>query len=166
MGTFATGVRALVKAGDIDWEKNLAAQEERFRQKAPLSSDIAMDEASRRLKKYQELASMIGYAMRKSRPQSELEKEISGDLSPGDLSSLEGSPGREIVFKVPEKVAEWFDERLLSKEAGPITDPIRHGTQDLVLDLMRYLSEKKEEATKITTDPSTHPAYYSWKSVV
>jgi hypothetical protein len=161
MGTFADSVSALTKAGDaVDWEQNLAAQEERFRKKAPLSSDIAMDEASRRLKKYQDLASMIGYAMRKARPQSEIEKEISGDLAPGDLSSLEGSPGREIVFKVPEKVAEWFDERLLSKEAGPITDPLRHGTQDLVAELMRYLSEKKEETTKITTDPSTHPAYY------
>ena len=160
MGTFANSVRALVKAGGEDWEQNLASQEARFRQKAPLSADIAMDEAARRLKKYQELAHTLGYMMRKARPQSEIEKEISGDLAPGELSSLGGSPGREIVFKVPEKVASWFDSRLLSKEAGPITDPIRHGTEDIVAELMRYLSEKKEETTKVTTDPSTHPAYY------
>ena len=161
MGAFAEGVRALTKAGEENWERNLATQEERFRKKAPLSADIAMDEAARRLKKYQDMAYQLGYKMRKNKPQSDIEKEISGDLEPKELSSLESSPGREIIFKVPEKAAAWFEPRLLSKEAGPITDPLRHGTQDIVADLMRYLSEKKEEATKITTDPSTHPAYYS-----
>jgi len=160
MGTFAESVRDLMKMGGEDWEQSLAAQQERFRKVAPLSSDVAMDEAARRMKKYQEIAYTLGYAMRKNRPQSEIEKEISGDLAPSELSSLEGSPGREIVFKVPEKVAEWFDPRLLSKEAGPITDPVRYGTQDAVAAMLRFMSEKKEEATKITTDPSTHPAYY------
>jgi hypothetical protein len=160
MGDFADKVCSLTKTSAEDWERNLAEQEARFRSKAPLSADIAMDEAARRLQHYQELAFRMGYTMRKNRPQSDIEKEVSGNFSPDELSKLEGSPGREIVFRVPEKAASWFEPRLLSKQAGPITDPIRYGLQDVAADAMRFLSEKKEEATKITPDPSTHPAYY------
>lgn len=64
------------------------------------------------------------------------------------------------MIRLPAKTAEWFDERLMSKEAGPITDPIRYGMQDMTAEAMRFLSQKKEETTKITSDPSTHPAYY------
>lgn len=159
MGAFADSVRRLNKSG-ADWKDELAAQEDRFRRVAPLSSDVAMDEAASRVRKYQELARMLGYTLRKQRGQTSIEKELFGALDPKGLAKLESAPGREVMIRLPAKTAEWFDERLMSKEAGPITDPIRYGMQDMTAEAMRFLSQKKEETTKITSDPSTHPAYY------
>jgi len=78
----------------------------------------------------------------------------------GGLTALGGAAGMYGLYKVYQML-KGDKESGQQKTAGPITDPLRHGTQDLVADLMRYLAEKKEEATRVTTDPSTHPAYYS-----
>jgi len=126
MGEFAEQVKRLHKqAAEGDWEGELAHQEARFRAKEPLSQDLAVQEAARRLKKYQQLAWAVGYAARKSRPPSELEEEVFEDLEPGNLKNLEASPGREVVIPLPAtKTSSWMDQRFWSKEAGAITEPL------------------------------------------
>lgn len=46
------------------------------------------------------------------------------------------------------------------KRGGAILDPIKHTMQDTFAELLGALQRRKEDATKITADPSTHPAYY------
>jgi hypothetical protein len=134
-----------MKAAGEDFKERQALQDTAFRQHAPLSADIAMQEGSKRLKNHEHMAYMLGRHLRKQRPASELETSLG--YSPEELDDLDAAPGREIMIP-------------MSKKSSPILDPLKHTVQDTWADIMGALQRRTEDATKITKDPSTHPAYY------
>src|ERR1035437_6024723 len=97
MGAFATAVKT---AGE-DMAARQAKQDQAFRAKAPLSVELANQEAGKRLQGHTHMAYMLGKHMRRARPQHKLETELG--YSPAEINELEAAPGREIMIPMGKK---------------------------------------------------------------
>jgi hypothetical protein len=154
MGKFAK-LCGLEKKAD-GWEQRLAGQEQRLQQHIPSSYDEATTEAQRRLSKLRELAFMAGYQFRS---QQQAERGVES------LLPDEGATGREHFVQLPApipKTATWLEPRYLSKEAllGAVTDPLVQNLEESALDLQSAAESKKQQLTRVTSDPKTLPLFY------
>lgn len=128
-------------SAESSWEQRLAEQEARLHAHVPSTREETSRKAVESLKRWQELAATLGYAMRAEKRPAEEEME-----------ALTAPAARELTVRMPH----------VEKKAllGAVTDPLQYGLQDLRTELRRAADEKREELTRVTGEPSTLPWYY------
>lgn len=160
MGKFAEKARTVIKQANTDWQARLAEQQARLGQAIPSSQDEAMAKARALLQQLGLTSYNLGYGLRNAQHQNkDIEQLIPHSEDPT------GVPGREKMINIPAtdvKTAEWFEPKLLSKQAllGFLTEPIGNKLEEMSLDLRKNLDERKQRATRVTSDPSTLPTFY------
>jgi hypothetical protein len=155
MGEFAKVAAAI----EPEWERRIAEQKGALGKVIPSSSEEATLKALQALKEMRERAYGLGYTLRSLSQQGGLE-DLMKEMEPTNV------PGREMLIDLPALKAgscDWVEDRMWSKEAGifgAMTEPLRHGAQDVKAEIARAADERLEEATRTTSDPSTLPWYY------
>jgi hypothetical protein len=150
-----------------DWREVLKGQTQRLRKHMPTSEDLAVSRAKELLEQLSEKAYAAGVM-------THLSKRMKED-NPLIDRPLRGMPGREVTISLPEpkaaseKVAEkdglpeWFEPRLLSKEAGVfdfLTDPLLNKAEEMKAQAAKKIDELRLSGTRTTEDPGTLPWFY------
>jgi len=140
-----------------DWKGRIARQEAILKAKGvPSSREVAEEEARKRLADIGGKAYQAGYALRSVTPKPGLD-ELLREMEPLGAS-------RDIMIDMPSmKGAEWVEDSMWSKEAGPlsvVTDPMRYMAQDVKANIARAIDKHIQEGRRVTTDPKTLVGYY------
>lgn len=159
MGKFAEKVAEMLdqpQSTGIDWRERLAGQQQRMGTHVISSQDEAMARAKTLLKQLQDMSYQTGFGLRSQQhSRGGVEQLLDRD------ENAPGVPGREKLINFPVKQADWFEPRLLSKEAllEFATEPIHNKLEDMMVNLRNTLGEKKLRGTRITSDPMTIPTF-------
>jgi hypothetical protein len=155
MGKFAEKAAAVLKKAE-PWQDRLQQQEQRLHSVVPSGREEALSRAKVLLDQIRNMSYDMGFGMR-----SQVQKPVESLLPPDDAA---GVPGREKMINLPAtmKGAEWFEPKLLSKQAlmGFLTEPIGNKLEDMSLDLKSKLDARTARGTRVTGDPSTLPTFY------
>lgn len=147
MGEFAKVANALLaapaeEAAPADWQSRLAGQKQRMSKLMPSTEDETSQKALSTIEHWRDMAFKIGYGLRSQRHAA----------SAAANADLPVSTGREIAIRLPHTEKTAF--------LGAITDPIEYKLQDIKAGLKQKMDEKRQDLTRVTSDPATLPWYY------